>query len=66
MRFTEISYNSVAFSPEGQWLALGSRGLQLWLKVVLTEEEYVAVKAGEERAVVGDRRVGERLKNYAL
>ncbi len=66
LRFTEISYNSVAFSPEGQWLALGSRDLQLWLKVVLTEEEYVAVKAGEERAVVRERRPGEKLKNYTL
>jgi tetratricopeptide (TPR) repeat protein/uncharacterized protein with WD repeat len=52
VQFTEISYNSVAFSPEGQWLAFGSRDIQLWLKVILTEEEYAAVKAGEERAVV--------------
>jgi WD40 repeat protein len=66
LRFTEISYNSVAFSPVGQWLALGSRDLQLWLKVVLTEDEYVAVKAGEERAVVRDRRPGEKLKNFSL
>ena len=42
------------------------RDLQLWLKVVLTEEEYAAAKAGEERAAVRDRRAGERLKNYAL
>jgi tetratricopeptide (TPR) repeat protein len=52
VRFTEISYNSVAFSPEGQWLAMGSRDLQFWLKVVLTEEGYAAVKAGEERAAI--------------
>jgi WD40 repeat protein len=52
VRFKEISYNSVAFSPKGQWLALGSRDLQLWLKMVLTEEEYEDVKAGEERALL--------------
>lgn len=51
LEFDNISYNSAAFSPRGQWLALGSRDLQLWLKVILTEEEYAAVKAGEERAV---------------
>src|SRR5262249_23481004 len=49
--YDDISYNSVAFSPRGQWLALGSRDLQLWLKAILTEEEYAAVKAGEQRAV---------------
>jgi tetratricopeptide (TPR) repeat protein len=49
LRFSQISYNSVAFSPRGQWLALGSRDLQLWLKVILTEEEYAAVKAAEAR-----------------
>jgi hypothetical protein len=48
--FPDISYNSVAFSPDGQWLALGGRDLQLWLKVILTKEEYAAVKAGEARA----------------
>lgn len=51
LEYDNISYNSAAFSPRGQWLALGSRDLQLWLKVILTEEEYAAVKAGEERAV---------------
>lgn len=50
VRFKDISYNSVAFSPKGGWLALGSRDLQLWLKVVLSAEEYSAVKAGQERA----------------
>lgn len=51
LEYESISYNSVAFSPRGQWLAFGNRDLQLWLKVILTEEEYAAVKAGEERAV---------------
>src|SRR5581483_2708033 len=51
LRYQNISYNSVAFSPKGQWLALGSRDLQLWLKVILTEEEYAEVKAGGERAL---------------
>ena len=51
LEYESISYNSVAFSPRGQWLALGNRDLQLWLKVILTEDEYAAVKAGEERAV---------------
>ena len=51
LRFDDISYNSVAFSPQGYWLALGSRDLQLWLKVVLTPEEYARVKAGEIRNV---------------
>jgi WD40 repeat protein len=50
LRYENISYNSVAFSPKGQWLALGSRDLQLWLKVILTKEEYAAVREGEERA----------------
>jgi tetratricopeptide (TPR) repeat protein len=50
LQYDDISYNSVAFSPRGQWLALGSRDLQLWLKAILTEEEYAAVKAGEQRA----------------
>jgi WD40 repeat protein len=45
------SVYSVAFSPCGQWLAFGNRDLQLWLKVILTEDEYAAVKAGEERAL---------------
>ncbi|HEX4945863.1 MAG TPA: hypothetical protein VFZ34_04345 [Blastocatellia bacterium] len=51
LEYENISYNSVAFSPRGQWLALGNRDLQLWLKVILTEDEYAAVKAGEERAL---------------
>lgn len=51
LEYDSISYNSAAFSPRGQWLALGSRDLQLWLKVILTEEEYAAIKAGEARAV---------------
>ena len=51
VRFPQISYNSVAFSPEGQWLALASRDIQLWLKVVLSEEGYEQVKAGEERSL---------------
>jgi WD40 repeat protein len=51
LEYDNISYNSAAFSPRGQWLALGNRDLQLWLKVILTQEEYAAVKAGEERAV---------------
>ncbi len=50
LEYESISYNSVAFSPRGQWLAFGNRDLQLWLKVILTEDEYAAVKAGEERA----------------
>ena len=50
VRYSDVSYNSVAFSPTGQWLALGSRDLQLWLKVILTQDEYDAVKAGEARA----------------
>lgn len=48
--FSEISWHPVAFSPKGQWLALASRDVQLWLKALLTEEEYAEVKAGEERA----------------
>lgn len=51
LEYENISYNSVAFSPRGQWLAFGNRDLQLWLKVILTEDEYAAVKAGEERAL---------------
>lgn len=51
LRFTDISYNPVAFSPEGQWLVFGSRDLQLWLKAILTKEEYAAVREGEERAL---------------
>jgi hypothetical protein len=30
-------------------MALASRDVQLWLKALLTEEEYAEVKAGEER-----------------
>jgi WD40 repeat protein len=48
--FSEISWHPVAFSPRGQWMALASRDVQLWLKALLTEEEYAEVKAGEERA----------------
>ena len=50
VHYENISYNSVAFSPQGQWLALGSRDLQLWLKVLLTQSEYSAVQAGKARA----------------
>jgi len=48
--FSEISWHPIAFSPKGQWMALASRDVQLWLKALLTEEEYAEVKAGEERA----------------
>jgi WD40 repeat protein len=61
LRYENISYNSVAFSPKGQWLALGSRDLQLWLKVILTKEEYAAVREGEERAWQARKFAGERL-----
>ncbi len=61
LRYDNISYNSAAFSPRGQWLALGSRDLQLWLKVILTPEEYAAVKAGEERAVRAAKEREEKL-----
>jgi predicted NACHT family NTPase len=61
LQYENISYNSAAFSPSGQWLALGSRDLQLWLKVILTEEEYAAVKVGEERAVQAARAREEKL-----
>ena len=54
--YRDIGYHTVAFSPRGQWLALGSRDLQLWLKVILTEEEYQAVKAAEERAASASHR----------
>jgi WD40 repeat protein len=50
LRYEDISYNSVAFSPRGEWLALGSRDLQLWLKAILTKEEYAAVRANENVA----------------
>jgi hypothetical protein len=50
--FNEISWHPVVFSPRGQWLALASRDVQLWLKAMLTEEEYAEVKAGEERALL--------------
>jgi tetratricopeptide (TPR) repeat protein len=49
--FKEISWHPVTFSPRGQWLAFASRDVQLWLKAILTEEEYADVKAGEERAI---------------
>jgi tetratricopeptide (TPR) repeat protein len=61
LQYENISYNSVAFSPRGHWLALGSRDLQLWLKAILTEEEYAAVKAGEERAARVAREKEEKL-----
>jgi tetratricopeptide (TPR) repeat protein len=65
LQYENISYNSAAFSPRGHWLALGSRDLQLWLKVILTEEEYAAVKAGEERAARVAREKEEKLlPNY--
>ena len=57
--YADVSYNSVAFSPTGQWLAFGSRDLQLWLKVILTQEEYAAVKAGEARARQAKRQMEE-------
>jgi WD40 repeat protein len=53
--FREISWHPVVFSPKGQWLALASRDVQLWLKAILTEEEYSDVKAGEERATLMKR-----------
>jgi WD40 repeat protein/tetratricopeptide (TPR) repeat protein len=53
--FREISWHPVVFSPKGQWLALASRDVQLWLKAILTEEEYAEVKAGEERAMLMKR-----------
>jgi len=49
--FREISWHPVVFSPKGQWLALASRDVQLWLKAILTEEQYKEVKAGEMRAL---------------
>jgi hypothetical protein len=42
----------VAFSPKGHWLASGNHQIQLYLKTVLTEEQYEQVKAGEERAAL--------------
>jgi WD40 repeat protein len=53
--FREISWHPVVFSPKGQWLALASRDVQLWLKAILTEDEYAEVKAGEERAMLMKR-----------
>ena len=50
--FSEIGWHPVAFSPKGQWMALASRDVQLWLKALLTEEEYAEVKAGEERGML--------------
>jgi tetratricopeptide (TPR) repeat protein/uncharacterized protein YjiK len=50
--YPEISWNIVAFHPLGHWLALGSRELELWLKTILTEEQYAQVKAGEECALL--------------
>jgi tetratricopeptide (TPR) repeat protein/uncharacterized protein YjiK len=49
--FREISWHPVVFSPRGQWLALASRDVQLWLKAILTEDQYKEVKAGEARAL---------------
>lgn len=48
----DISYNPVAFSPRGHWLAFANHQVHLWLKTVLTEEQYSQVKAGEERAAL--------------
>ncbi len=62
LEYESISYNSVAFSPRGQWLAFGNRDLQLWLKVILTEEEYAAVQAGEKRAVRAAQEREEKLR----
>ncbi len=63
--YQNISYNSVAFSPGGQWLALGSRDLQLWLKVILTPDEYAEVRAGSERALnAACEQPGRRLPDY--
>lgn len=50
--FREIAWHPVVFSPRGQWLAFASRDVQLWLKALLTEEEFAEVRAGEERARV--------------
>ncbi|HXG68865.1 MAG TPA: hypothetical protein VNO70_27450, partial [Blastocatellia bacterium] len=50
--YPEISWNAVAFSPKGQWLASGSHELQLWLKNILTQEQYEQVRAGEEHRLV--------------
>src|SRR5207248_5013853 len=48
----ETRWHPVAFSTRGQWSALARRDVQLWLKALLTEEEYAEVKAGEERAML--------------
>jgi hypothetical protein len=61
LKYENISYNSVAFSPQGQWLALGSRDLQLWLKAILTEEEYAEVKASGAATLQGGRLEEEKL-----
>jgi tetratricopeptide (TPR) repeat protein len=64
VRVPQISYNSVAFSPEGEWLALASRDIQLWLKVVLPDEAYEAVQAGEMRATAMRGEVSESGVRY--
>ena len=57
--FREISWHPVIFSSRGQWLALASRDVQLWLKAILTEEQYEEVKAGEARALAIRREMEE-------
>jgi tetratricopeptide (TPR) repeat protein len=63
--FREISWHPVVFSPRGQWLALASRDVQLWLKAILTEEQYKEVKAGEARALALRREMDEMSREFA-
>lgn len=63
--FREISWHPVIFSPKGQWLALASRDVQLWLKAILTEEQYKEVKAGEARALALRREMEEMTQELA-
>ncbi len=63
--FREISWHPVVFSPRGQWLALASRDVQLWLKAILTEEQYEEVKAGEARALALRREMEEMSRELA-
>jgi tetratricopeptide (TPR) repeat protein len=63
--FREISWHPVAFSPRGQWLALASRDVQLWLKAILTEEQYIEVKAGEARSLAQRREMEEMSRELA-